>query len=140
MKRINRYYVVRLHSDPKVNALVLKFLSLCETILSFADLMYRDSLRKEVKGDAGILRYHFIHTEYEVGYQDNDNNTYQAMLRPGEYEGYLMIGKTPDEIIKEKSRYDELKAIDEEERTSEQTDEFSRLQRTRNLAPKAGRR
>ncbi len=127
MKTVSRYYTERLGNDASLNSDVMNLLSLYEVALSNADVLYDVVLKRLVKGDVGISRYDFTHTEKQIVFLDNKNKKITAHMKPGEYEGYLLSHKTPEEAIKLKSRYEEIKKIPEKERTKEQKAEMDRL-------------
>ena len=134
MKTVSRYYDKKLLAFPEASDLVMRFMSLCETTLGFADDMYIMALKKEVKGDAGLLRYDFANTDVDLQYTDENNVSYTAKIKPGVYEGYLMAGKTPEQIVKEVGRINELNAIGYINLPEKQQKELDRLRLTENFA------
>ena len=127
MKGLNKYYKERLGGDPKYNALFMKLFSLFECTLIFADRLYSRILDKEVKGDAGILRYEFNHNQ-EMGYFiEEDGSKKAVMMKTGVYEGLLLAHKTPEEAIKLLHRQQELNDIDSKKRTKEQKAELEKI-------------
>ena len=142
MKMLNRYYAARWKNAPELNAEVMEYLSLCETALCFTDMLYTEALRKEVKGDAGILRYDFVNTKHTMSYLDEKGREHKIEVEPGVFEGYLLAGKTADEAIMEMIRLKELEAEEEEKSKlkntfkirTEREMEISRLRLTHDLA------
>ncbi|MBQ8914210.1 MAG: hypothetical protein IJ054_09245 [Lachnospiraceae bacterium] len=127
MKIINKYYAERLGNDARLNPLVMKLLSLYETALLLADEVYDDVVSKAVKGDVGISRYNFNHLEQEIYIVNDKKEKIKTSMSPGEYEGYLLAHKTPEEAIYLKARYDEIMAIPKNKRTDEHEKEFKEL-------------
>ncbi len=134
MKTVSRYYDKKLLASPEAGDLVMRFMSLCETTLSFADDMYTIALKREVKGDAGLQRYDFSNTHVELQYTDKKKVSYTAKITPGVYEGYLMAGKTPDQIVKEVGRINKLEEVGYENLSKKDKKELDRLRLIGNLA------
>lgn len=134
MRTVNKYYTERLHSNPDLNDLVMKYLSLCETVLSMADDLYAKSLKKAVAGDAGVLRYDYTQTEYDISFTDAEGVQTKTKMEPGLYEGYLMAHKTPEQAVKEYARFNELVKINEDDLSKQEKRELSSLRLTYSLA------
>ena len=108
MKKLNAYYRDVLGSDARLNLPVMKMLSLYETTLGLVDLAYQHIIYMDAKGDAGALRHFFINGSYNVSFEnleDNDELEVITKMSPGQYEGYLMMGKTPEQAVKEHRRF-----------------------------------
>ncbi len=134
MKAVNKYYRERLGSDARLNPYLMKYLSLCEAALTYADRAYQLVLFKDAQGDAGRLRYDYSYKDCQISYTDGQKRRIETKMSPGLYEGYLMAGLTPDQAVKNHLRYLELEKIPREERTAEQKKEHSRLDRYNTLA------
>ena len=134
MKKINVYYRERLGEDARLNSKVMTLLSLYESALGYADIMYGDSLHKAAKGEAGLMRYDFTRTKFQVGLRDAQGARVETKMEPGVYEGYLMAGKTPAEAIREHALRAQIAAIPESERTKKQQADYERLNRVYQLA------
>ena len=134
MKVVNRYYADVLGSDARLNKPVMELLSLYEGVLYAADQAYQALIEKEVKGDAGKLRYHFDKKAYTVNFIDKDGKRTTTKIPPGIYEGYLMMGKTPANAIKEYQRLSELKKKKTKELTDKEKAEKAKLRRFYALA------
>jgi hypothetical protein len=115
MQTVRSYYAVLMKTDPVVNDLVMKCLSLAEVSLSFIDDLYVKCLDKDTKGDAGKLRHNFINKKEEINYVDEKNVTHTTTVTPGVLEGYLMAGKTVAEAVLELERMDKILEADERE-------------------------
>jgi hypothetical protein len=115
MQTVRSYYAVLMKTDPVVNDLVMKCLSLAEVSLSFIDDLYVKCLDKDTKGDAGKLRHNFINTKEEIKYVDEKKITHTAYVTPGVLEGYLMAGKTVAEAVLELERIDQINEADKRE-------------------------
>ena len=95
---------------------------------------YNDLLVRDVRGDAGALRYAFTERNYKVKFTDKDKKVYEADVEPGVYEGYLLMGEKPEEAVKQTARYRELYEIEDKDMTSAQKKEYARLKVKRKLA------
>jgi hypothetical protein len=123
-RSVSGYYKSRLKSRASFNADVMRFLSLCEVLLSVIDQKYRDVIRKEVKGDAGSFRYDFANTKKEFTFIDAKNVKHKIRIEPGVLEGYLLAGKTVDEAVRDIQRREELSAREKAaEKKNENEDE-----------------
>ena len=133
MKKINSYYAEVLGSDASLNMDVMNILSLYETALTMADLHYQKLVGKDAVGDAGSLRANYIKKEYDVRFVKKGSRQVNAKIPPGIYEGYLMMGKTPEQAVKEYRRFNEL---DEKykELTDKEKKEWTRLAKTASVA------
>ena len=133
MKKLNSYYAEVLGSDASLNMDVMNLLSLYESGLSMADTLYQKLIGKDAVGDAGRLRADFAKKECSVAFKDKEGNKVRTRISPGIYEGLLLIGKTPEQAIKENQRYQEL-----DDRLDTLTDkerkEWARLSMTISLA------
>ena len=133
MKLLNSYYAEVLGSDASLNMPVMNMLSLYESSLFFADRLYQMLIEKDAVGDAGKLRADFITKEYEISFIGTDNRRVRTKMTPGVYEGYLMIGMTPEQAVREHKRLKELEGK-KEALSGEEKKELSRLSRTNSLA------
>ena len=133
MKKLNAYYAEVLGSDASLNMDVMNLLSLYESALSMADEAYQKLIGKDAIGDAGRLRADFVKKEYQVNFKGQDGNTVRTKISPGIFEGYLMMGKTPEQAVKEQYRFNELdKRYDN--LTEKEKKEWTRLAKTSSLA------
>jgi hypothetical protein len=136
MKLLNSYYADVLGSDASLNLPVMNLLSLYESALTYADRFYQIVIRKAAVGDAGKLRADFADKEYEISFTGTDLKRVRTKMAPGVYEGYLMIGKTPEQAVREHKRLRDLEAKKEKPGglSKEEKKEKSRLSRTLSLA------
>ena len=134
MRVVNKYYKEKLGQDARLNAQVLEFLGKCEAALTLINMHYNDLLVRDVRGEAGALRYAFTERNYKVKFTDKDKKVYEADVEPGVYEGYLLMGEKPEEAVKQTARYRELYEIEDKDMTSAQKKEFARLKVKRTLA------
>ena len=134
MRVVNKYYKEKLGQDARLNAQVLEFLGKCEAALTLINMHYNDLLVRDVRGEAGALRYAFTERNYKVKFTDKDKKVYEADVEPGVYEGYLLMGEKPGEAIKQAARISELLKIEEKDWTSAQDKELAELKVKRKLA------
>jgi len=151
-KAVSGYYKNRLKSKASFSADIMRFLSLCEVLLSVIDDKYRAAIRKEVKGDTGLQKYDFDNALKEFVFIDKKNVNHTVKMKPGLFEGFLMAGKTSEEAVRDYQRQLELEAREDEETndedevvegkaneevqplTKEEKKELQRLKLTYNLA------
>ena len=134
MRKVNKYYKERLGSDARLNPYIMEYLSLCELSLTYADQIYQSVIDKVAVGDAGELRLNYAKKDVGVFYEDENKNTIETEIPLGVYEGYLMAGLKPDQIIRDHTRYKELEEIPKGERTKKQQHELDTLGRWYDLA------
>ncbi len=118
-KKVSDYYKNRLKQKASLNADIMRFLSLCEVLLTVIDQQYRKIIKKEVKGDAGTLKYDFVNIEKEFVFTDKKGVQQKIKVAPGVFEGYLLAGKTVDEAVRDIQRKEELSAREETEKDGE---------------------
>ena len=118
-KKVSDYYKNRLKQKASLNADIMRFLSLCEVLLTIIDQQYRKIIKKEVKGDAGTLKYDFVNIEKEFVFTDKKGVQQKIKVAPGVFEGYLLAGKTVDEAVRDIQRKEELSAREETEKDGE---------------------
>ncbi len=133
MKKLNAYYRDVLGSDTRLNLPVMNMLSLYETTLGVVDLAYQNVIFMDSKGDAGALRHFFINGNYTVSLEEDGELEIFAKMSPGQYEGYLMMGKTPEQIVKERSRFNFL-AGKKDRASKKEKAELGKLRRDAELA------
>lgn len=135
MKKLNTYYANVLGNDASLNAKVMEMLSLYETTLFSLDDVYDKVIAQDAVGDAGKMRSHFTKNRYRISFRDKSGQTVETKMTPGVYEGYLLIGKTPEQAIKERHRLDELsKKVGDGTITKKEKAEWNKLLRTYHLA------
>lgn len=118
-KKVSDYYKNRLKQKASLNADIMRFLSLCEVLLTVIDQQYRKIIKKEVKGDAGTLKYDFVNIEKEFVFTDKKGVQQKIKVAPGVFEGYLLAGKTVDEAVRDIQRKEELSVREETEKDGE---------------------
>lgn len=133
MKNMNEYYRGRLHNDARLNELVMKYLSMCEAALTLIDARYRIEVVRDGQSDVGRYRAAYMMREYEISYAESGVIT-QTTLSPGQYEGYLMAGRTPEQIVKEVKEFKRISAIPQGQRSGKDQKALERYLRVYKLA------
>ncbi|MBO6215069.1 MAG: hypothetical protein J6N76_05990, partial [Lachnospiraceae bacterium] len=132
MRKLNEYYRERLGGDSRINEAFMKHISLLETALTLTDRMYQDVIYKDASGDAGALRYNYGKTSYKISFRDANGKGVRTTMSMGIFEGYLMAGKTPEQVIKDHRRLGMLGR--NKNRTAKEEAEFQKLNKWRRLA------
>ena len=128
MKNINTYYADRLKNDHLLNEKVMKYLSLCETVLTGLDMAYQENISNQYTGELASL-YKDYKTHFGLTYRDS-----QIDISPDLYLGYLKSGKSPEQIVLEREELNRLVRIPSSEMTDEEYNRFQELSRNSALA------
>ena len=134
MKIVGMFFETTLKRDKRLSTPVMKLLSAYESVLYYADQVYKNVVGDDYKGDIGILIHDYSVKEYEIMYIGENDINISAKMTRGIYEGYLMAGLSPREAIESYNRYCEINNINEKVRTSEEKAEFNKLDKRLTLA------
>ena len=105
MKRSNAYYSGRMQNEGATQNLFLAFLTVCEAGLWYCDLKYNKSVKKIMVGDATSARTGFdTKTNCNIKYAEKGKKGFQAVITPALFEGCLMMGMKPQEILEMRYR------------------------------------
>ena len=134
LREVNDYYQIRLQRDAGLNPYFMEFFSVYEAALSLIDIAYECVLIQAAEGDTGRLLNNYSYEKTNMRHRFSNNLEKSVKIIPAVYEGYLMQGKKPHEIILQESRLQELKKIDEKKRTPAEKREYTTLNREHELA------
>ena len=131
---LDKYYRERLGRDSDLNENFMKYISLCETVLSLCDKLYTYAYRMEAKGDTASLKGVYATMTYGITVTDASGTEHTTAMAPGVYEGYLMAGRTPLQAVKEHAEYQRLNALGKSGRSSAEESKFKFLLKVYSLA------
>ena len=134
LKELNNYYRIRLQKDAELNPFFMEFFSICEVAMSHVDVEYEKSLIKETKGDIGPLLFEYSYVNHKLAYRGADGKGKGCDISAGLYDGYLLSGKKPSEIVAQEFRLKQLEEKGEGERSEDEDKEYDNLMRDHKLA------
>ncbi len=137
MKKLSKYHRTRLHNDPKLSLLVIDYMSVCEAILTHLDDFYSTTYRKDMKGDLGVAVYNHYYSDNELNVTgvkrtDAENAPEPVYMPAGLYEGYLKMGKKPEEIVMDCRELEAL--MNNKDKSSAEKKRFRKLKMERDTA------
>ena len=111
MKKLNHYYATRMKQDASLNDEVMEFLSLCEVTLGVCNAQYEHFIDGAIDSDSkrAFVRYTSEKKGGTISVREKNKKAKSCKLAAGIYEGYLMSGKKPIEIVEVTNRRNALK-------------------------------
>ena len=116
----------------------MKYLSLCEATLNFLDNAYRDNISYAYQGEmAGLFENY--ETDEKIKLKKVGNPPISITISPELYYGYMKLGKSGPQIVRDYNELQELNQMSSEEKNDEQRNRQSALYREYKTACDFGR-
>ncbi|MBQ3797612.1 MAG: hypothetical protein II842_15270 [Butyrivibrio sp.] len=138
MKAINKFYAEKLKNDSLLNEPLMKYLSLCEATLNFLDNAYRENISYEYQSEMGGL-FENYETDETIKLKRVGNPEIKISISPELYYGYVKLGKSGPQIVRDYNELQELSQLSSAEKTDEQSKRQNALYREYRTACDFGR-